>query len=241
MKRWIQARVPTLPTPTTLCAVSTHSNSSNGWWTTRNERRYSATTECMYATSSSRSATSATRSPIGMISGGSATMRSSPSISSVRFAKTRAWSRVRAFARSCSTSAASFLPRRFSLTSARTNSITWLTSTESYHASSVRIPAVCRITMRYSATHATTIARRSAGSNPRSRPRTSKLAASRFTSHSHGPGSVSSKSLMSKSSCRSGEAKTPKFDRCASPQSWVWTPETGVVERSDAMISAPPR
>ena len=81
--------------------------------------------------------------------------------------------------------------------------------------------------MRYSATHAMTIARRSARSNPRSRPRTSKLAASRFTSHSHGPGRVSSKSLMSKSSCRSGEAKTPKFDRCASPQSCVWIPETG--------------
>jgi hypothetical protein len=33
-----------------------------------------------------------------------------------------------------------------------------------------------------------------------------KLAARRFTSHSKGPGSVSSKSLTSKTVCRSGEA-----------------------------------
>ena len=45
-----------------------------------------------------------------------------------------------------------------------------------------------------------------------------KLAASRLTSYSKGPGSVSSKSLTSNSSRRSGEAKAPKFDRWASPQ-----------------------
>ena len=40
---------------------------------------------------------------------------------------------------------------------------------------------------------------------PLSRPAIAKLAASRFTSHSHGPGSVSSKSFMSNTSRRSGE------------------------------------
>ena len=40
-----------------------------------------------------------------------------------------------------------------------------------------------------------------------------KLAAMRATSYSNGPGSVSSKSLRSKSRVRSGEAKTPKFER----------------------------
>ena len=40
---------------------------------------------------------------------------------------------------------------------------------------------------------------------PRSRPATAKLATRRFTSHSKGPGSVSSKSLMLKTSRRSGE------------------------------------
>ena len=61
-------------------------------------------------------------------------------------------------------------------------------------------------------------------SKPRSRPATAKLATSRFTSHSNGPGSVSSKSLMLKMSRRSGAAKAPKFERCASPQSWTSQP-----------------
>ena len=63
---------------------------------------------------------------------------------------------------------------------------------------------------------------------PLLRAQISMLTASRLTSHSHGPGSVSSKSLMSKTSRRSGEAKTPKFDRCASPQHWTRNPERGV-------------
>src|ERR1700728_4655204 len=70
---------------------------------------------------------------------------------------------------------------------------------------------------------------------------TTMLAARRLTSHSHGPGSVSSKSLQSKTSCRSGDPKTPKFDRWASPQIWAVRPDVGVVERSDAMIRAAPR
>ena len=69
----------------------------------------------------------------------------------------------------------------------------------------------------------------------------SKLAAIRLTSHSHGPGRVSSKSLMSKISCRSGVPNTPKFDRCASPHSWTVIPETGVGARSAAMMAAAPR
>ena len=55
------------------------------------------------------------------------------------------------------------------------------------------------------------------------------LAASRLTSHSHGPGSVSSKSLASKTSARSGEANRPKFDRCASPQICTSMSVRGVV------------
>ena len=70
---------------------------------------------------------------------------------------------------------------------------------------------------------------------------TSKLAAIRLTSHSHGPGRVSSKSLMSKMSWRSGVPNTPKFDRCASPHSCTVIPDTGVGARSAAMIAAAPR
>jgi hypothetical protein len=68
-----------------------------------------------------------------------------------------------------------------------------------------------------------------------------KLAAIRFTSYSNGPGRVSSKSLRSNSSRRSGEANKPKFDRCASPQSWAARPAVGVPSRSAAMILAAPR
>jgi hypothetical protein len=67
------------------------------------------------------------------------------------------------------------------------------------------------------------------------------LVASRFTSHSHGAGRVSSKSLTSKTRRRSGEAQIPKFDRCASPQAWTVIPVTGAGARPVAMISAPPR
>jgi hypothetical protein len=68
-----------------------------------------------------------------------------------------------------------------------------------------------------------------------------KLAAIRFTSYSNGPGRVSSKSLRSNTKSRSGEAKTPKFDKCASPHSWVISPAVGVGARSVAMILAAPR
>ena len=70
--------------------------------------------------------------------------------------------------------------------------------------------------------------RRSLPANPLPRPATSRLAASRLTSHSHGPGRVSSKSLTSKTRRRSAEPKTPKLDRCASPHACTVSPETGV-------------
>ena len=77
------------------------------------------------------------------------------------------------------------------------------------------------IASRYWRTDSVTSTCRVDSSNPRSRPATAMLAASRFTSHSNGPGSVSSKSLMLKTRRRSGDAKIPKFERCASPQSWA--------------------
>ncbi len=82
---------------------------------------------------------------------------------------------------------------------------------------------------------------RSASVKPLLRPAIDRLAASRLTSHSHGPGSVSSKSLMSNTSSRSGEPNRPKFDRWASPQTWVVIPDRGVAARSAAMITAAPR
>ncbi len=74
------------------------------------------------------------------------------------------------------------------------------------------------IAVRYSATVSSTIWSWSLTGNPLYCAAMSMLTARRFTSHSQGPGSVSSKSLTSNTSRRSGEANTPKFDRCASPQ-----------------------
>ena len=76
---------------------------------------------------------------------------------------------------------------------------------------------------------------------PFSRPAISMLAARRLTSHSQGPGAVSSKSLTSKIRWRSGEPKIPKLERWASPHSWTSIPEVGVVARSAAIGSAAPR
>src|SRR6516162_11168230 len=57
----------------------------------------------------------------------------------------------------------------------------------------------------------------------------------------HGAGKVSSRSLISKMSRRSGVAKPPKFIRWQSPHTWTWMPLTGVRARSAAMTPADPR
>ena len=105
----------------------------------------------------------------------------------------------------------------------------------------VRISAKSAIASRYAATDASVDARVSAFENPLLRAAIVKLAAIRFTSYSNGPGRVSSKSFRSNSSFRSGEANTPKFDRCASPHNWTPSPAVGVSLRSAAMIFAAPR
>ena len=115
------------------------------------------------------------------------------------------------------------------------------TSVSAYQTCRFVIPAKVRIACRYRATAAVTISPRSLSGNPLPRAATSRLAASRLTSHSHGPGSVSSKSLTSKTRRRSAEPKTPKFDRCASPHACTANPDTGVVARSLAIGSAAPR
>ena len=116
------------------------------------------------------------------------------------------------------------------------------TSMREYHMSRFPMAANARMFSRYERPTSWLIAARCFSSKPRSRPATAKLAASRFTSHSNGPGSVSSKSLRLKTILRSGAAKPPKFDRWASPQSWVCSPVRGpLAERSDAIRYAAPR
>ena len=106
------------------------------------------------------------------------------------------------------------------------------------HMSSVDSSANARIRSRYSRTTSDTISCRSAGSETRRRATRSMLAASRLTSHSQAPGSVSSKSLMSNTTRRSGVANSPKLPMWASPQAWTRKPDTGVSARSAAMTAA---
>ncbi len=110
-----------------------------------------------------------------------------------------------------------------------------------YQTSSSGWSAKPRIAPRYPSAAARTILRRALAGNPLSRPATARLAASRLTSHSNGPGRLSSKSLTSKTSRRSGEANAPKLDRCASPHNCTRSPEAGVMARSAAIGSAAPR
>ena len=170
------------------------------------------------------------------IRGGSLTIRRSPLTTVVSFEKARMLSLVRALAISASTGASCLAVNcRRSSASSRSTSRWW------YQTFRLGAPARLSIAFRYSPMVAARIRRRSLRGQPHSRAPTAKLAARRFTSHSQGPGCVSSKSLMSKTNLRSGVPKMPKFERCASPQSWVWKPESGVAERSAAMIAAAPR
>jgi hypothetical protein len=114
-------------------------------------------------------------------------------------------------------------------------------SRREYHTARFGMAAKSCMAVRYAPTTASRTLLRSLAENPLSRPAMAKLAASRFTSHSHGPGSVSSKSLSPNSMRRSGVPKTPKFIRWASPHTCVVMPERGVPARSDAMMSAAPR
>jgi len=76
---------------------------------------------------------------------------------------------------------------------------------------------------------------------PQVRAAIATLAASRRTSHSNGPGSVSSKSLRSNTSARSGDPNTPKLSRWASPHSWTSSPLDGSAAQSRAIRPAEPR
>ncbi len=163
-------------------------------------------------------------------------IRGSPSTSSVSLENARRRSRVRAFASSARVRLAAC-----GVSSSRRCANATSMSICAYQTSRLLSAANSRIAVRYRATVASTAVRRCLAENPRSRPATAMLAESRLTSHSQGPGSVSSKSLRSNASRRSGVPKTPKFERCASPHNCTCSPVRGTWERSEAMISAAPR
>ena len=82
----IVACIPTLPTPTTLRAACTYSNSSTGWWWRPSVRRYDWISRAIDCSIAFGDVPGAARSSIGTIRGGSATIRGVPSTSPVRFA-----------------------------------------------------------------------------------------------------------------------------------------------------------
>ena len=159
-KRWIQARVPTLPTPTTLRAVWTYSNSSIGWWWSASERRYFWISERISFSESSvvMLRPSWTSSSIGTISGGSGddsqltvdlvgTLREHAHV----VARSRLGDVLRCLLRLPSCRAVSPRPR------CAPSPMTCSTSMWSYQASRVPRLAACRITTRYSRTPAMTM------------------------------------------------------------------------------------
>ena len=108
-------------------------------------------------------------------------------------------------------------------------------------ADSTGMAATSVMRSRYPRTDVAAASRQSLFFSRLFRPAITKLAARRLTSHSHGAGSVSSKSLMSKIKRRSGVANPPKLSRWQSPQACTRTPVTGVCARSPAMMAAAPR
>src|SRR5215472_9506625 len=110
-----------------------------------------------------------------------------------------------------------------------------------YHTSSARMVPYSRMCSRYDCAIVTTASSQRFRFKPNSRDARTMLAASRLTSHSQGAGKVSSKSLMSNSSRRSGLAKPPKFHAWQSPHACTRIPVAGVFERSQAIKAAEPR
>ncbi len=208
--------------------MCTYLYSASGWCRgVSSVRWYEARRSCIQSSICSTLRPSVTKSSTGTISGGSAMMRIFPS--SVATSFENAFSR--SFVSALATIESKPLTCRFSAApaafSSRSQDCTFSASSESYHASRTDCSAECSIRSRYPRPAATRISRRSASLNPRWRPAISKLATSRFTSHSNGPGWVSSKSLMSNARRRSAEPNRPKFDRCASPHSWTVRPLFG--------------
>jgi hypothetical protein len=172
----------------------------------------------------------------GTSSGGTLRKRNSPSTRSVSFLTAR-----RLVLRGALTNGLANEIRPFAPSFPASRSTSSLAARRSYQTSRWLSFAKPRIPSRYSRTQALTIRLRWSVVSPTSRPAISTLAAMRLTSHSHGPGSVSSKSFGPKTSLRSGAAKPPKFEMCASPHACTTMPESGVAARSAAMTAAAPR
>ena len=125
---------------------------------------------------------------------------------------------VASFGKSCSSTLRSRAFARRFCTRLRASSssivgISFSTSMLAYHTSRTRISLYSAMRSRYERTQDSTASRAQSSLKPLSRQASTKLAARRFTSHSQGAGRVSSRSLMSKITRRSGVANAPKLSR----------------------------
>ena len=133
----------------------------------------------------------------GTTMGGFVAIRSVPSTLSASLASACRLSRERALSRARRASARVFSsPARRTMSSA---------SMREYQIASVAASANPAIASRYAAVAWTQARSRSFRVRPLLRPAIATLATRRCRSHSHGPGSVSSKSFRSNTSARSGE------------------------------------
>ena len=144
----IHARVPTLPTPTTLRAMCTYENSRIGWFCCWRVDWYDASTSRIQSSSCSRVRPIGSSCSIGTMSGGSAVIRSSPSTTSVSFATARMLSFVRAFASAASARFTCLSPSCFRFRSSARYAMNRSVSSWSYQASSTRDSAACSIRSR---------------------------------------------------------------------------------------------
>jgi hypothetical protein len=133
--------------------------------------------------------------------GGSSTITRWPSRTVVSLDKACRLVRWRALVAVCSTRERAGLSGAAAI-------IDW-TSRRECHTSNADGCAIFAISARYSAEQPCTAVLPSPSESPAVLAATTKLAASRLTSHSHGPGWVSSKSFRSKTGLRSGVAKVP--------------------------------
>ena len=202
----IQARVPTLPTPTTLRAKSTSWNCSS-----RTRRSYWSVSAVVAQELLSaglehgRAPRTSAKSSSGTISGGSETIRAL-AVDLAGELRERLHAVAPARLRERLVEPLAHLARR---TASDSCGISFSMSRRVYQTSRFLIPANSRhrgAVRGDRLEHDRAPARR--GVKPLSRAAISMLTARRLTSHSHGPGSVSSKSLMSNTSRRSGEANS---------------------------------
>ncbi len=215
----IHARVPTLPTPTTFCAASRKSKRSNSRRVSGARlRRVAAPRARSAARAASRAGRNGRAAPEG-----SKAMRGSRS--NARSGRRRARSCSRRPCRGGGAPARAE-PRR----PARAPAPPPRPRSRRAYQNHRRVRLRAR-TGRWPGGSFPPPPAGPAAPRPRSRPHISMLAAKRFTSHSHGPGAVSSKSLTSKTSLRSEAANPPKFAIWASPHACTRNPVEGVSRR----------